>query len=1294
MQGGRAAGRPRSGARRAPSGDDRAAASTSYVLYLAPLTSVGPTAKAPCHAAPAWFMLSGVSACAPPLATTRGGGRFRLMRRIGRGGMGEVFEALDEEGGGRVALKTLPHVDARSLARFKHEFRSVRDLRHPGLIAMHELVRDEAGWFLTMELVEGAPLLDHLRPASRRLPLASQTISNAGVTALVGRQAEAAGPVPTLTDEGGEQIDLGRVHDALAQLCDALAHLHAAGKVHRDIKPSNVLVEPGGRVVVLDLGLVSDDDRKADRAGTPEYMAPEQAAGGRLTTAADLYAVGVIAYQAITGWLPFVGQGSNRLRARRRGERVDTGPLDDARRARPELATLADLCEALLSPEPSARPSAVEAARRLGGARPGSAEPRGPRPPFVGRDDELGALRGALTQAREGRATAVVVSGEAGIGKTALAARFAADAEAEGALVLSARCSEREHVPFRALDGLVDQLAEHLATRREGTDTPDLDADAGVLAHTFPVLAGVLELSPPLSAASPRARQRRMFEAFRGVLVALARERTCVLLVDDAQWADDDSIALLTHALRAPAPPLLLVLTARTASPPLVQALESLAARPLALGALPQGAARALARQLIARAGLGSPGDDERVARESGGHPLFLEELARSSGEHAEGLAGLLASGVATLPDEDRRVLELVALAGRPLRRDVLADAVTRAEAPAKGLGPTLHGLRARRLVCSASEGHDLEPYHARVRDIVLEQLTPATRATRHRELALALESRHVGDNEALATHWEGAGEAAAAAAHAERAADQAHVALAFERAARWYRRALALSPPPDRLAHLERALGEALVNAGRGAEAARAFLSAAKRPAASPAAADLRRRAAEHLLLSGHIDEGLAILRDELRAAGLPDAPLAGSRVGLASLALRRAHVFLRGTLPPARRVPADPAELRRIDLLWALAQGLGLVDTIAGVDAQSRHLLLALRAGDPFRLARALALEAGYLAALRGSEARARRTLEAATRAAASSADPRTPAFLALSSCVGAFFRGRYHDCLALGREAETLLVERCQGSAWELGVTRHHSLLALIYLGRMADARAHLADLIADARDRGDRYGEVYLRTGVAPFLRLAADDPEGCQREALEACAEWAQPRWRVQQYASLMAVGQAQLYAGQYEAAAEELARRWPELARSHLLGVTLIYTESLRLRARVALAAAERARGTDRRRLLASARRDTRAVASDGGVPAGPFAILLEASLARLEGHFELARARLVDAERAFTDADMALMATVSRRSRGLLLGGDEGATLVHEADDRMRADAIVSPGRLASMLAPGLGHA
>ncbi len=1271
-------------------------------------------------------MLAPVRPPARPDAPARGGGRFRLLRRVGGGGMGEVFEAVDERGGGgRVALKTLPRVDARSLARFKREFRSVRDLRHPGLIAMHELVRDDEGWFLTMELIEGVQLLEHLRPAPNAPELAP-TLTNAGVTALLGagpERAPAARPEPPGVDAG--PLDGERARDALGRLAAALAHLHAAGQVHRDLKPSNVLVERGGRVVLLDLGLVSDDNRVAERAGTVAYMAPEQIAGARLTTAADLYSFGVVLYEAIAGRLPFVGSRSEILRARERGEPPDLRPLERARLERPAEAPLAELCAELLRPDPRARPAAAEVARRLGAAPGRRGAAPGPHAAFVGREGELAALHAALDRAREGSAAAVVIAGEAGIGKTALAARFAAEAVAGGALALTARCSEREHVPFRALDGVIDQLAERLAARDGGEAPPPSAAgDAAVLAHAFPVFAAAPGPAPA-ALASPRERRLRMFEAFRRLLAAQARARPCVLLIDDAHWADADSVALLAHALRAPAPPVVVVLTSRADAPPLAGALEGLPVHSLALGALPEGPARALARRLLAERGArfgegeagasgeagaggeagasgegGGEAEGARVARESGGHPLFLEELALRADARVGGLAGLLAASANELPAAERRVLELIALAGGPLRRDVLAGALGDGGAPAAGLGPALHALRARRLISAAGEGPDVEPYHARVREVVVELLAPEARRAHHRALALAFEARgggapdgRGGDSEALAAHWEGAGEPAAAARHAERAADQAMAALAFEQAARWYRRAVALVISPERLGRLERALGEALVNAGRGAEAARAFLAAAAREAAAPdVAAGLRTRAAEQLMLSGHIDEGLGVLRDELRAAGLPAAP-ADPRVALASLALRRAQVFLRGApAPPGGRRPS-PLECRRIDLCWAIAHGLSLVDTIAGADFQSRHLLLALRAGDPYRLTRALALEAGYLAALRGSEARAGRALEAARRAAAGCDDPHAAALVAVSSCVSAFFRGRYRACVAFGRDAEAQLLERCHGSAWELGVARHHRLLALIYLGEMAEVRVGLAELVADARDRGDRYGEIYLRTGIMPFMHLVDDRPEACRREPLDASAEWAQPRWRVQAHAHLMAVGQALLYAAGGGAAAAEVERRWPELERSRLLGVSLVRVEAFRLRARAALAAAAGARGAARLRLLDAARRATRTVAAERGVPAEPFTPLLLAGIAHLAGRPDQALSWLETAERKFDAADMALMACVARRSRGLLLGGAEGPALIEEADAWMTRQTIVAPARLASMLAPGLGH-
>jgi serine/threonine protein kinase len=149
--------------------------------------------------------------------------RFEIVRHLGAGGMGTVYEAFDREHLTRIALKVLRHVAPESLLRFKREFRSLQNLHHPNLVRLGELIGGDESWLFTMELVEGVRFLDHIRPA------------------------------------GAIGFDDARLRDAFGQLVDGLAALHAIGKVHRDVKPSNALVASNGRVVLLDLGLVLDD---------------------------------------------------------------------------------------------------------------------------------------------------------------------------------------------------------------------------------------------------------------------------------------------------------------------------------------------------------------------------------------------------------------------------------------------------------------------------------------------------------------------------------------------------------------------------------------------------------------------------------------------------------------------------------------------------------------------------------------------------------------------------------------------------------------------------------------------------------------------------------------------------------------------------------------------------------------------------------------------------------------------------------------------------------------------------
>ena len=159
------------------------------------------------------------SAAPAPFAGTE---RFRVIRRLGAGGMGVVYEVDDRLRGEPVALKTLHRDGAADLYRLKREFRTLADVTHPNLVCLYELFVQDDRSFFTMELVDGVSFVDHARGL----------------------------------DGAGLFVD--RLMPALRQLVDGVAALHRQGKLHRDIKPTNVLVTRGGRVVILDFGLTAE----------------------------------------------------------------------------------------------------------------------------------------------------------------------------------------------------------------------------------------------------------------------------------------------------------------------------------------------------------------------------------------------------------------------------------------------------------------------------------------------------------------------------------------------------------------------------------------------------------------------------------------------------------------------------------------------------------------------------------------------------------------------------------------------------------------------------------------------------------------------------------------------------------------------------------------------------------------------------------------------------------------------------------------------------------------------------
>src|SRR5215471_7139070 len=183
--------------------------------------------------------------------------RFTVRRRLGAGAYGVVYEAFDRERESVVALKTLRPGNVEALYRLKREFRALADITHPNLATLYELLTDSDRWFFTMELIDGANFLQHVRRRGAPTPLPG--------TAPGSTMSEADGGDAGQRWESDEPasrrpFDEERLRRALRQVVSGVAALHGAGKLHRDIKPSNVLVTPEGRVVMLDFGLVTELD--------------------------------------------------------------------------------------------------------------------------------------------------------------------------------------------------------------------------------------------------------------------------------------------------------------------------------------------------------------------------------------------------------------------------------------------------------------------------------------------------------------------------------------------------------------------------------------------------------------------------------------------------------------------------------------------------------------------------------------------------------------------------------------------------------------------------------------------------------------------------------------------------------------------------------------------------------------------------------------------------------------------------------------------------------------------------
>lgn len=1212
----------------------------------------------------------------------QGTSRFEVVRRLGTGAFGTVYEAFDRDEKTSVALKLLNRKSARDIQRFKREFRELADIRHPNLVSLFELHQHEQNWFFTMELVRGVSFLDWVWE-----------------------------PVPSPSAHAHERplrvrVVRTRIIGALAQLVQGLQALHQTGHVHCDIKASNVMVTQEGRVVVLDFGLVAAMDRDpiASVVGTPGYIAPEVLAGMPPSPQSDWFSVGAMLHLAARGELPYPALGEQVF-----------GPLPSKIVNADELEDIAALARKLLSPAASERvPENV--------GNPAEIQERHPSPgrgtlsasseiPLVGRDEQIGLLHRALESVATGRRACVLVHGGSGIGKTRLVRQFMTRIRND-AVILEGSCREREYVPFQAFDAVVDDLVRHLLRLPAVEQAQHVPRDAYALARLFPAFLAL----PGIAASRPRSMElpevqelrRRAFASLRELFGRVAARRPLVVAIDDLQWGDRDSAVLLDELLAPDAAPAMLFilsfrsdgkLTGRLSESwkAVVEGLSPADAHAIELAPLcVEETARVVASLVGERATEAPSSFVQSIVGESAGNPFFIQQLVSRSvrsgmfPEAAPSIRETLALQVAELSPGARFLGEALALLGKPAD---LETALALAADPDADRATLRELLRARFVsLYGGYEGDTVEVAHDQWRDALVSSIPEEKRPSVHRFIGEVLERLPRHATEPLLIHWHfaEAKDFGKASQFAEIAADRAASALAFRQAAELYQKALEHASEPERRARLRLRLAEALSDAGSGAAAATLYdeLSAYASPGEAEA---LRLRATENYLASGHLQEGLRALRSLSKALGVA-FPATPRSAKLACFRLVLDARFRRPRSAPAS-VPPDPREALRMDVCYSAAKGLIGVDAERGAYFALRALQLATEAGDPERVARYQALVGGAILATAGGRLGTwgNRMMAAAQEQVLRHPDNRElrGTFLV---CQGhmAVLDGRWADGLTTFDQA-LATVESCRSGVCERSLAEMGALRALEELGHFPELRSRIERLLRRATQDGDVYAEVTARI-FRGLARVATGDIAGAREDEDAALSGWPLEGYDVQHMYALRVHVFADLYEGRPARAWHRVAAAWPSIERYLLLEVPTSRIDAMLMRGRSALALA--AQGDEQGgRLVKLVEETCRTLRRERRPDVAAHAALLHAGALTLRGETQRALTLVAEAEERFDALSMTLYAACAAVRRGALEGvSEQAARRKREAIERMVHAQIAAPEAWIGVHAPGFG--
>ena len=767
-------------------------------------------------------------------------GPYRITGVLGRGGMGIVYRAEPMNGGAPVAVKTLRRTDRARLDAMRREIRALSRLQHPGVVRLLDDGADDGRPWYAMDLLEGETLRDVLRRLAPRAADGAPAPPGSTAHTAIGVWPPPGSTPPPPRDRTGEPASdgehaagtiAGELRAILRRLCATLAYLHGNGVVHRDLKPENVFVKTGATPVLVDLGIAARfgggrDELEAAGAvvGSAAYMAPEQIRGELVDARADLYALGAILYECITGAPPFTGPTPAVVLRAHIGER----PVPPSARREGVPAAIDRLVASLLTKRPSDRLGyADDVARALLDAPgesaaewPGAPAPRAYlyRPEIAGRAGVVEELTAAIEAvAKGGRGGRILIGGESGIGKTRIALEAARAAARHGVAVVAGAAgpagAARKAAPLEPFAPALVAVADRCRALGASETTRLLGGAAPLLAPYERALADLPGggAAGPLPPIAPESAPARVVDAVVSAILGLADAEPMLLVLDDLQWADDLSLACLRALADVDLARRALLVIGTYRSEEAGAELEALAAaagtRRIDLARMSAADAAEMAAGMLAL-----PAAPEPLAafldRHSNGNPFFVAEylhaavaegvLARdAAGRWRLGARGALAGpidGALGLPrslaalierrldalDPDARTAaHAAAVLGRDVDESLLAATIA-GDVDLRRTGDAVETLRRRRILEEA-DGGGLRFAHDTIREVTYAQIPAAERRDRHRRAAEAMTARSSGEGAArtLAHHF------ARAEAHGE-------ALLWFERAGAWARAAYA----------------------------------------------------------------------------------------------------------------------------------------------------------------------------------------------------------------------------------------------------------------------------------------------------------------------------------------------------------------------------------------------------------------------------------------------------------------------------------------------------------------------